>query len=365
MTKILRENSKKYMVLMVLSVVITFGYHNWLPGHKVEFSNSYVLHFIADTLFGFVLFLITWEANLRVNLWLDRYLKWEHSPVKRLILQITLNTVHTFLLMVLIISTYTFALTFLIPAPVRDAQAVAYPVLQRSLYAFVAILVVYQIIYISFYFFRQWSNTLVESERLKRENLSSQLQALQVQVNPHFLFNSLSSLVSLIEEDKVLAVEFVQELASVYRYLLQQKTESLIKICEELNFIRSFIYLHKARCGDNLKAEIKIDKEYMNYLVPPQTLQILVENAIKHNIISGSRPLTIKIYNNNDRHLIVENNLQKKISDHKHTETGLSNIADRYRLLSRQDIKIESNNGIFRVTVPMIRPDGNNESTDN
>ncbi|MGE5429892.1 MAG: sensor histidine kinase [Syntrophomonadaceae bacterium] len=363
--KIIKDNLRKIEILSGLALVMTLVYHNFLPGHKVEFSGSYMLHFIADSLFNFIMLLITWEANLMVNSWLDKHYKWEISPVKRLSLQIGLNTVHSFLLMFIIIAGYSFILSLLLPEAVRKAQVSgAYPVIKNLIYVFIAIFLLYQAAYISFYFFRQWSQALVEKERLGKENISSQLQALQAQVNPHFLFNSLSSLISLIEADKDLAVQFVQELADVYRYLLQQKNEALVKVCDEMKFINSFIYLHRARCGENLKTEIIIGQKFSSYLIPPQTLQILTENAIKHNIISASRPLTIRYYTDENANLIVENNLQKKISAQNNTGLGLNNISERYRLLGRRNIKIEDTNGIFRVTVPMIKPEGWNESTD-
>ncbi|MGE5354325.1 MAG: sensor histidine kinase [Acidobacteriota bacterium] len=358
--KTIKNNLRKIEILIIISVVMTLVYHNFLPGHKVEFSGSYLLHFMADTLFNFIMILITLEANLRVNRWLEGRWKWEESPLKRLSLQIGLNTVHSFLLMFVIISGYSFMLSLLLPEAVRKAQVSgAYPVIKNLVYVFIAIFLLYQVAYISFYFFRQWSHALVEKERLEKENISSQLQALQAQVNPHFLFNSLSSLVSLIEADKDLAIQFVQELSDVYRYLLQQKSERLVKVCDELKFINSFIYLHKARCGESLKAEIEIDGKFASYLIPPQTLQILAENAIKHNIISQSRPLTIKVYTDGDREIVVENNLQKKISTQKHTGLGLENITERYRLLGRRNIKVEDAGGIFRVRVPMIKPEEN------
>lgn len=363
--KLIKNNLRKIEILSGLAVLFTVIYHNWLPGHKVNFSGSYLLHFTADTVFNFFLLFITWEANMRVNSWLDRKFKWETAPVKRLILQISLNTMHSFVLMFIIIAGYSFTLSLLLPEAVRTSQTSgAYPVIKNSVYIFLVIFLLYQVTYISFYFFRQWSNTLVESERLKRENISSQLQALQAQVNPHFLFNSLSSLVSLIEADKDLAVDFVQELANVYRYLLQQKSEPLVRICDEMQFINSFLYLHKARCGSNLKEEISIGRKYYDYMLPPQTLQILVENAIKHNIISNSKPLTIKIYDQ-DGCLVVENNLQKKVTPQPHTGTGLNNIMERYRLLGRMNIRIEETADIYRAAVPMIKPEGNDESSYN
>lgn len=361
-----KNNIQKAAIFIGLALVITFIYHNWLPNHKIEFSGSYLLHFITDSIFTGFLLLITWEVNLRVNSWLDKYYKWEIHPFKRLAFQISLNTIHSFLLISIIVAAYSFILAQVLPKNVRDIQVSgAYPVLKNATLAFVIIFLLYQVTYIGVYFFRQWTNSLLESERLKRENLYSQLQALQVQVNPHFLFNSLSSLVSLIEEDKNLAIKFVEELANVYRYLLQQKNEHLVRVSDEMNFINSYIYLHKARCGNSLKAEINIDKRFSNYLLPPQTIQILVENAIKHNIISSAKPLTIRFYTNKDLYLTVENNLQKKISVQKGTGTGLQNIRERYQLLSKRNIQIEISDEIYKVAIPIINPEEVNESFNN
>ncbi|MGE5680119.1 MAG: sensor histidine kinase [Bacillota bacterium] len=364
----MKKAAKKYQKLIILaslSLIATFIYHNWLPNHKIEFSHSYLLHFLTDSFFTGVLFFITWEGNSRVALWLDRRFKWEENPVKRLLLQISLNTSHSFLLITASIVLYSFIISRFIPEHERLQQTSgAYPVLRSASYLLLALFLLYQVTYLGIYFFRQWSNSLLESERLKRENLSSQLQALQVQVNPHFLFNSLSSLVSLIEEDKELAIEFVEELASVYRYLLQQKSEHLVSLCDEMKFIESYIYLHKARCGESLRTEIDIDNKFMDYLIPPQTVQILAENAIKHNIISMQKPLTIKVYVDKEGLLTVENNLQKKVSTLKHTGTGLKNITDRYRLLGKDAIRVRESESIFQVKVPLINYREADESFD-
>ncbi|MDP4190817.1 MAG: histidine kinase [Bacteroidota bacterium] len=364
--KRVNKNIRKLTLFVSLAMAITFFYHNWLPNHKVEFSNSYLLHFILDSSFTCFILWITWEANVKVNKLLEKHLRWEAGPLRRLLLQVSLNTLHSFLLVFGFVLLYGLFLSQFVPASLRNAQSSgAYPVLNNAVVFFIEIFLLYQAVYIGFYFFRQWSNSLVESEKLKRENLSSQLQALQVQVNPHFLFNSLSSLVSLIEEDKTLATDFVQELANVYRYLLQQQNEPLVRICDEMTFISSFVYLHKARWGENLRTEMRIDQKYMNYLIPPQTIQILVENAIKHNVISASKPLTICFYNDDKLCFVVENNLQKKISTQNHTGIGLQNIRNRYRLLGKKDIIVENTDSIFRVKVEMISPEEANENSNN
>ena len=228
-------------------------------------------------------------------------------------------------------------------------------------YLFLFTFLFYQAVYIGVYFFKQWSNSLVEAERLKRENLHSQLHALQNQINPHFLFNNLNSLISLITEDRNCAIEFVQELANVYRYLLKQQDEHLTRIIDELKFINSYIFLQQIRSGNNLITEINFDKKFNDYFIAPQTIQILVENAIKHNIISAEKPLMIKIYNTGEC-IVVENNLQKKLSTQPQTGIGLQNIIDRYKILGYKSISVDQSNNHFRVTIPMISPGELNES---
>ncbi|MGE5497200.1 MAG: sensor histidine kinase [Syntrophothermus sp.] len=350
----LREHYPKLAVLISMSLAITFGYHNLIPGHKVEFNGSYLLHFMMDTVITGVLLFIVIESNVKINNFFDRFYKWDKYPVKRLLSQIVSNSLVSSLLIILSVMFYSFMLSVFYPAVVSQQNVKSTgEVFKNAAIMFVSILLLYQFAYIALYFFRQWTKSLVEAESLKRENLSSQLQALQVQVNPHFLFNSLSSLASLINEDGELATKFVEELAGVYRYLLQQKNEPLVRISEEMQFISSYIYLHKSRCGNGLNAEIMVNKKDEEKLIPPQTIQILVENAIKHNITSSGRPLFIKIYTKGGS-LIVENNLQLKLSQQKKTGTGLQNIRDRYKLLCSKEISIESSDRIFRVSVPML-----------
>lgn len=350
----LREHFPKLAVLISMSLAITFGYHNLIPGHKVEFNGSYLLHFMMDTVITSILLSIVIESNVKINNFFDCFYKWEKYPVKRLLSQIISNSLASSVFILLSVMLYSFILSVLYPEVVSEQNVKSTgEVFRNAVIIFVSVLLLYQFAYIALYFFRQWTKSLVEAESLKRENLSSQLQALQVQVNPHFLFNSLSSLASLIGEDRELATKFVEELASVYRYLLQQKNEPLVKISEEMMFIRSYIYLHKSRCGNGLSTEISIDKNDEVKLIPPQTIQMLVENAIKHNITSSGKPLFIKIYTKGS-HLIVENNLQLKLSHQKKTGTGLQNIRDRYKLLCSKEISIESSEQIFRVSVPML-----------
>ncbi len=210
-------------------------------------------------------------------------------------------------------------------------------------------------IYEGIYFFRKWREAFVEAEALKKANLQSQLDSLKGQINPHFLFNSLSSLSSLIAEDSKRAEKFVDELASVYRYLLQTNEKDLTEVGKELEFITAYFHLLKTRFTGGIELEITIEEKYLNCLIPPLTLQILIENAVKHNVILPERPLTIKVKTDKEDALVVENNLQKKNARAISNKMGLENIATKYILLKQRKIIIRESEDRFAVTIPLIK----------
>lgn len=207
-------------------------------------------------------------------------------------------------------------------------------------------------VYESIRFFQLWKTTAVEKEQLERAHLASQLEGLRNQVNPHFLFNSLNTLTYLIPETPDKAVRFVQQLSKVYRYVLESRDERVIPLQTELEFLQSYIFLLRERFGDNLQVEIG-DIPEKNRAIVPLTLQMLFENAIKHNIISTEKPLKIEVFMENDR-LIVRNNLQKKNQVMDSTGVGLQNIRDRYRILTEQDIEMIASRQYFTVILPKI-----------
>jgi two-component system, LytTR family, sensor kinase len=209
-------------------------------------------------------------------------------------------------------------------------------------------------IYESLYLFRKWKLATVESEQLKREHLQTQLDSLKNQVNPHFLFNSLNSLSSLIEDDEPKAQIFVNELARVYRYLLQSNDRTLTDLKSELAFIEAYFFLLKTRFGEGISIEVQVNEESKSQMIPPLTLQILVENAVKHNVISITKPLKINIYTEGVDKLVVTNNLQSKTATMVSSHLGLANIASKYRLLSRKEPIIKQTEANFSITLPLL-----------
>ncbi len=203
------------------------------------------------------------------------------------------------------------------------------------------------------YYLIRWHDADVEKEQLQKANSISQLETLRTQLSPHFLFNSFNALQSLIDMDTERAKDFVQELAKVYRYSLENKDDLVVELKDELNFINSYIYLNKIRFGENLQYHCNVNAESLKKFVPPLTLQLLVENAIKHNIISAEKPLQISIYTV-DNILTVENNLQLRTEKLISTGIGLENLKNRYALIYHQLPEFISSKEKYIARIPLI-----------
>lgn len=202
-----------------------------------------------------------------------------------------------------------------------------------------------------YYLIKQRERTLRQRAKLQKERIEFQFNSLKNQINPHFLFNSLNTLTALIEENSSAAVSYVENLSDFYRSILQFGETDLITLKEELELVRNFIFLVDQRFTGNLHIDIDIEDE--GGLVPPLALQMLVENAIKHNIISKARPLSVRIYDREDK-LWVTNTLQRKAKPEKSSGIGLQNILCRYRLLGKGQVVVEENEQQFIVGIPRI-----------
>lgn len=212
---------------------------------------------------------------------------------------------------------------------------------------------VYFVIYEGGYVLQAWQQAYEQNERLKKNKLKHELDTLKSQINPHFLFNSLNSLSMLIYENPRQAEEFVDEISSVYRYLLRANDQELTTLGRELQFIKSYFQLLKTRYGAGIELTVAVDDNLLEQRLPPLTLQLLVENAVKHNVILPSRPLVIEILTQGPW-LVVQNNLQRKTTAVPSNKVGLANIATKYRLLEKRDITIYEGNGRFVVSLPLL-----------
>jgi len=213
-------------------------------------------------------------------------------------------------------------------------------------------------------YFGKWKDALTETEQMEKLNLETQFQSLQSQLNPHFLFNSLNVLSSLIAENPRRAEDFVDELSNVYRYLLRSNERELANVADELRFIRSFFHLLETRHDAGISLNIDVEPGFMDDQLPTLALQILVENAVKHNVISPDRPLHIEIFSQNASpsegpgRIVVRNNLQRKNALRSSNRIGLENLAQRYELLGVPGFEVQESERDFVVKLPILETHG-------
>lgn len=194
----------------------------------------------------------------------------------------------------------------------------------------------------------------VEAERMQKETAEAQFMALKNQVNPHFLFNSLSILASLVEVDAKLSVQFINQLSKAYRYILEQRDNERVSLKTELDFIQAYLFLLRIRFNDKLQVKIDIpEANVARFAIAPLTLQILIENAVKHNRMSAQEPLTVSIYCENDS-LFVTNPMQSRPVSEPSTGLGLQNITNRYALLTDRPVWVGEREGEFIVKIPLL-----------
>ena len=196
---------------------------------------------------------------------------------------------------------------------------------------------------------------LVQAERQKKENIISQFETLKNQVNPHFLFNSLNALSMLVLEDSKKAEQFIHKLTKVYRYVLDYRDLNVIPLGEEIHFLDNYLFLQKIRFEAGLDVEIQVSPDVLSLQVPPLSLQLLVENAIKHNIISQSQPLHLQIFSD-EKELVVKNNLQLRSEKEDSTGIGLENLKRRYSLLSKQTPTFTEEGEYYQARIPLLDP---------
>jgi sensor histidine kinase YesM len=204
------------------------------------------------------------------------------------------------------------------------------------------------------FFFREYRQQWTEAEELRRISTQAQIQLVKSQINPHFLFNNLNVLSGMVIKDNPEANHFIEEFSKVYRYILNNQEKELVELRSELEFIQPYIFLLQKRFGEALTVAINIPDKYQSYHVVPAALQMLIENAIKHNIVSRNKPLHIDIHANGNQTLIVSNNLQLRKTGEPSTRIGLQNIRKRYELISGRSIIVSESEKSFEVTLPLL-----------
>jgi len=290
--------------------------------------------------------IMLWEANRLVLLFFRNRYPMINQTSRRIIYQVIGCTLATIIIRYLTIWFYdqTMFWGYLFPP-----EGYLYNIFVGLLYVFII-----GAFYEGYYYFQSWKEMYLEKEILEKENLQTQLNSLKEQINPHFLFNNLSSLSSLVMEDQHKAVTFINELSSVYRYLLQSNNNNFVTVQEELMFIRHYFHLLKTRFGNGIDLFVDVQQGYFPYSLPPLTLQLLVENAVKHNAILEEKPLQIQIHNKLDE-LVVENGIQLKSTPVISGKLGLNNILQKYKLLGGKEVRVEKSIDTFRVIIPLFK----------
>ncbi|GJM29526.1 MAG: hypothetical protein DHS20C17_21610 [Cyclobacteriaceae bacterium] len=205
--------------------------------------------------------------------------------------------------------------------------------------------------------FKKWRASILEVERFKKESIEFRFETLKNQVNPHFLFNSLNTLSSLMHIDLEAADKYLRQLAKVYRYILENRDKEVISLNTELSILQSYIYLVQMRFKDKLNICIDIEEDKKSSGIPPMTLQMLIENAIKHNEVSKKHPLNIDIFTKHGDYLVIRNKVKLKSSKEFSTKVGLDNIISRYRYLSDKEVIVDDSQHVFVVSLPLLAPE--------
>jgi sensor histidine kinase YesM len=342
----------KYTILSILLlaffvqlIIITYNYITGFIG--VPDIGNFLFRLAIGTSLSFVFALILVFIDLQIINALDRSL-----PLpKRLFVRIPIE----FLLAVftgLIIGTSVTVVAEMLN-PYRDG--LMRNIINNSLITSVLNLIIITVIEAIIWFKRN-QQSLVKAERLEKENSQIRFETLKSQLNPHFLFNSLNVLSSLIKKDSVKAQNFVDEFSSVYRYTLDVIEKPVVELREELDFAKSYLFLQKIRFDNAVDMEINVGASKLNYFVPPLAVQTLLENAFKHNRASVDNPLNIRIYDE-DNFLVIVNNLQPKIKGSDSKGVGLSNLTKRYELLGEERPHFSVTEKEYVAKIPLIKPD--------
>jgi sensor histidine kinase YesM len=312
-------------------------------------ADDYLLSFLLSTTLSYGGFLI--------ESYYDRKISWIQYPLKRLVLESFGYFIYVFCTSFILIFLFTFLIrkSFTLDQ-IPWKQLVLWTKFPMQIAFFLSF------IFISRSFLMEWRKAAIETEQLKTERFARQYQSLKDQLNPHFLFNSLNVLSNLVYENPDTAARFVQKLSRIYRYVVDVQHEELVSLEKELDFAADYLSLQKIRFEDSLQYEIRMDKKQSGNL-PPLSLQLLLENAIKHNIASSEHPLRIELFSDNGK-LVVKNNLQLKSSLPENSAgIGLQNIVKRYELLSNEAVLIENTGESFVVKLPLLEMSGPKKAT--
>ena len=336
----MRITTKRFILYALVLVVLAAG----ITWFEIRFNPTSLIYFTAAWVVTVLVML--WIGNRLLTLTFNRYLSWHSYGNIRFFVHLISGILYSLLV---INGTYA-ALKYLltIDPPTRSQ------VIVMNVYGAILFIPAFSI-YFSLHFLKSWRRSEVESEKFQKESIRSQLESLKSQIDPHFLFNNLNILSSLIDKDKERSKTFLNKFADVYRLLLRSRTEDLVTLREELDFIESYCFLIQTRFDESIRFTIDIPPPLKRLSLPPLTLQLLIENAIKHTLITEKKPLWIQVSSDSEDTIVVSNNLNEKLpGDARYSGNGLENIRKRYRHFTDKRIHVEKTHAEFKVTIPLI-----------
>jgi len=333
----------KIFARILLPAFILVGTYIWMIFHP-ELEE----HKIAKTLTACWLLISGALILLTLSLldsFLNRVLPWKKRTILRFFVHIFAGTIISITCLNL---SYYLVKEFYTTAPPDMAQLIV-----ANTYCVAVIFPLFSMFF-GYQFLKDWRQSELETERLHKENARSQMMALKNHLDPHFLFNNLNILSSLMDKDTELSKTYLDKFAEVYRIILKTEQSDLSTVEDEIGMIESYVYLLKVRFGGSVKFEISIDNNDLSKAIPPLAIQMLIENAIKHNMANEANPILIKVYSDNN-HIIVENNLQKKkYATQERKGSGLQNIKNRYEFFSDKQMEILETEDTFKVILPLL-----------
>lgn len=331
--------------------IACLGLYSWMNASFIETFTRYAIpsNTFAQILGFLLICLFVWEGNRLLKYLLDKYVLKKHVTINPVVALFAASHLVAFFSGLLVY----FFITTIVLKEINRADMIA---LKLTLVFSFRINLFLQCINAIVHFLNRFQQKQVEAEELRRINTQAQLQAIRNQVNPHFLFNNLNVLSTLVLKKNQDANTFIEAFSSVYRYILKNRDAETVMLQTELTFIEPYIYLLKTRFGNALHIDLNIPAQYAEQHIVPAALQLLIENAIKHNITSIARPLTVTFFVLDDQYLVVQNNLQEKVEKPASTEFGLYNISQQYKLLSGKEIRIEKSDALFSVAIPLLKP---------
>ncbi len=311
-------------------------------GNTLQFKSFY--NYFEANGFGVTVGVVFWLVNWAIGHYIGSHLDWRKKPVQANVISLTLFFATGIVISFLI--PYIFGLYVWHVAPEHFIRST----IMSAFICLTADLIVVALYY-SRYMVFAYQHSLQSEEALKRETLLAKYEALKNQVNPHFLFNTLNTLAGVVEQTPEQAPEFIHRFSSIYRYVLEQRDKEVVSIAEELEFLENYIYLAKIRHGNGLIVNISVNKK--EALIAPMGLQMLFENAIKHNVITDDEPLTVEIGTEPD-YVFVRNNLQPRNTIEGSSKLGLENLTRRYQYLTPKPVVVNKTQTVFEVKLPVI-----------